>query len=319
MKAIVINNYGSADVLQLKQLAMPIPKDNEIRIKIHATGVSTGDVHLRAAEPFAVRLFFGLIKPKINILGGVLAGEVEAVGSKVKLFKKGDRVFGTTGMQFGAYAEYVCLPENATLGEMPANITWEQAASIPFGGNTALYFLKKANIRSGQKVLIIGASGAVGSAAVQLAKYFGAEVTGICSTSNMELVKSLGADKVIDYTKQDFTALGENYHVIFDTAGKSSFGRSLKSLNKNGYYLLAAAGLSQMIKGAWASMSGSKKVVSGIMKETPEDVIFFRELVEAGKFKPLIGRMFSLEQAADAHRHVERGGKIGNVVITVNQ
>jgi len=317
MKAIEYTKYGSPEVLQLTELEKPNPKDNEVRIKGYATGVSSGDVHLRAADPFAVRLFFGLTRPKIKILGGVVAGEVDAVGTGVKRFKKGDRIYGSTGMQFGAYAEYVCLPENGTLGVMPANITFEEAASIPFGGNTALYFLKKANIKPGQKVLIYGASGAVGSAAVQLAKYFGAQVTGVCSTSNIDVVKSLGADRVIDYTKQDFTTLGVTYDVIFDTVGKSPFAGSLTSLSENGYYLMAAAGLSQMIKGAWASMTGSKKVVSGIMKETAEDVNFFKELVETGKFKPIIDKTYPLEQIAVAHRYVDKGHKKGNVVIRV--
>lgn len=318
MKAIVCTKYGPPDVLQLASVEKPAPGDNEILIKIHATAVSSGDVHLRKADPFAIRLFFGLTKPKRKILGYVLAGEIEAVGKDVKLFKKGDRVFGTTGMRMGAYAGYVCLPEDGVLGIMPANMTYEEAASIPFGGNTALYFLKKGNIQRGQKVLIYGASGAIGTAAVQLAKHFGAEVTGVCSTSNLEMVKSLGAGRVIDYTAADFTKSGETYDVIFDTVGKSSFSGSIRSLNENGTLILAAAGLPQMVRGLWTSMTSSKKVISGVMSEKAEDVDLFKELIEAGKIKPVIDRTYPLEQIADAHQYVDKGHKKGNVVITID-
>ena len=317
MKAIVITNYGAPEVLQLGQVEKPVPKDNEVRIKIHATSVTSGDWHLRKADPFAVRLFFGLLRPQKNILGFVVAGEIESVGKDVQRFKKGDPVFGTTGMHFGAYAEYVCLPEDGVLALKPANMTYEEAAAIPFGGNTAWYFLKKAHIQRGQKVLIYGASGAVGTAAVQLAKYLGAEVTAVCSTTNVEMVKSLGADKAIDYTKEDFTQSGETYDVIFDTVGKSSFSDCIRSLKKEGYLLLAAAGPTQMLQGIWTSLTSRRKVVSGVMSETAEDMVFFKELIEAGKIQPVIDRTYPLEQIAEAHRYVEKGHKKGNVVIKV--
>jgi len=222
-------------------------------------------------------------------------------------------------MSFGAYAEYTCLPEEGVIAQKPSNMTYEEAAAIPFGGNTALYFLRKGNIQSGQNVLIYGASGAVGTAAVQLAKYFGAKVTGVSSSANLELVKSLGADKVIDYTKEDFSKNGESYDVIFDTVGKSSFSSSKRSLKKNGYLILAAAGPSQMIRGLWSSMTSSKKVISGVMSEKAKDLIFFKELIEAGQIKSTIDRRYPLEQTAKAHTYVEKGHKKGNVIITVQQ
>ena len=319
MKAIVYTQYGSPEVLHLKEVEKPIPTEKEILIRVKATAVNSADWRLRKADPFAVRLFFGFTKPKKTILGGVFAGEIEAVGKDVTLFKAGDQVFGSTGMSFGAYAEYKCLPEGGIVAIKPNHTTYAEAAAVPFGGSTALYFLRKATIKSGQKVLIYGASGAVGTAAVQLARYFGAEVTGVCSTTNVEMVKSLGAHQVIDYTKDDFTKNGETYDVIFDTVGKISFSGSITSLNKKGTLILGASGLSQMVKGFWISITSSKKVLSGIISETTADLIFLKEVIENGKLKSIIDRSYPLEQIAEAHSYVEKGHKKGNVVITFTE
>ena len=317
MKAIVYTHYGPPEVLQLKEVEKPSPRDNEILLKVKATAVNSGDWRLRKADPFAVRIFLGLIKPKINILGSVFSGEVELIGQDVKLFKIGDQVFGHTDMRFGAYAEYKCLPENGTLALKPDRLTHTEAAAIPFGGTAALHFIKKAAIKPGQKVLINGASGAVGSAAVQLAKHFGATVTGVCSTANIDLVKSLGADKAIDYTKEDFTQNGEKYDVIFDTVNKVSFSNGLKSLNKKGLLILSAAGMSEMFQGFWTSLTSSKKVMTGVISHSSEGIIFLKGLIETGKLKPVVDKTYSFVQIAEAHAYVEKGHKKGNVAITL--
>lgn len=317
MKAIIYQQYGSPEVLQLKDVEKPMPKAHEILLKIKATAVNSGDVRLRKADPFAVRFLFGLMKPKLNILGSVFSGEVESVGSAVKLFKIGDQVFGHTDMRFGAYAEYICLPENGSLALKPANITHSEAAAIPFGGVTAWHFIKKAAIKPEQKVLIVGASGAVGSAAVQLVKSYGAHVTGVCSTGNIALVKSIGADKVIDYTKEDFTQNDETYDLIFDTVNTISVSRSLRSLNKNGTMILSAAGLPEMIQGLWISKTSNRKVLTGVISHKAEDIIFLKELIEAGKFKPVIDRTYPLAQMAEAHAYVEKGHKKGNIIVNI--
>lgn len=317
MKAITYSKYGGPEVLQLKQVDKPIPKDNEILIRIFATAANSGDVRLRKADPWAVRLFFGLTKPRINILGAFLSGEIEAVGKKVTKFKIGDKVFGATGMGFGAYAEYKCLPEDGILAIKPNNISHAEAATISFGGTTALYFLRKANIKSGQKVLIYGASGSVGTAAVQLAKYYGAEVTGVCSTSNAALVKSLDADKVIDYTKEDFTMNGETYDVIFVTVDKLLFSKSIKSLKTNGTLILGSTGISQMLKGLWTSLTSDQKFISGVISQKADDIIFLKELIEKGDYKAVVDRSYPLEQMVEAHRYVEQGHKRGNVAIKI--
>lgn len=320
MKAIVYTKYGSPNVLQLKEVEKPEPKHNEILIRIKATAVNSGDIRLRKADPFAVRLFFGLFKPKINILGGVFSGEIESIGSEVQRFNVGDEVFGHTDMSFGTYAGYKCFPENGSIALKPTTISHQEAAVIPFGGVTALHLLKKANIQQGQKVLIFGASGAVGTAAVQLAKHFGAVVTGVCSTANIDLVKSLGADKVIDYTKEDFTKNGETYDVIFDTVNKMSISDSLQSLKIYGTLILSAAGLSEMVQGTRASITSNKKikVLTGIISHTTEDIIFLKQLIEVGQLKPVIDRTYSLGQMAEAHTYVEKGHKKGNVAIEIH-
>jgi NADPH:quinone reductase-like Zn-dependent oxidoreductase len=320
MKAIVYTEYGSPAVLHLKDVEKPIAKQNEILIRIKATAVNSGDVRLRKADPFAVRLFFGLFKPKTSILGSVFSGEIESIGSGVQRFKVGDDVFGHTDMSFGTYAAYKCFPENGSIALKPKTISYQEAAVIPFGGTTALHFLKKASIQKGQKVLIFGASGAVGTAAVQLAKYFGANVTGVCSTANVALVKSLGADKVIDYIKEDFTKNGETYDVIFDTVNKMSISDSLQSLKIYGTLILSAAGLSKTLNGAWISMTSNKKikVLTGMISHSSDDINFLKKLIELGQLKPVIDKTYPMEQMVEAHTYVEKGHKKGNVAIEIN-
>jgi NADPH:quinone reductase-like Zn-dependent oxidoreductase len=317
MKAAVYTQYGSPEVLRPMEVTAPAPKANEILIRIKATAVNSGDVRLRKADPFAVRFIFGLLKPKINVLGSVFSGEVEKVGAQVKLFKPGDQVFGHTNMSFGAYAEYICLPEDGSLAIKPANISHNEAAVIPFGGVTALHFLKKAQIKAGQKVLIVGASGAVGSAAVQLAKSYGAIVSAVCSTANVDLVRSIDADKVIDYTREDFTQNGEIYDLIFDTVNTVSVSRSLKSLAKNGIMILSAAGMPEMIQGSVVSMTSNRKVLTGVISHKAADIIFLKELIEKGKYKPVIDRTYPLDKIAEAHAYAEKGHKKGNIAIEV--
>ena len=264
-----------------------------------------------------MRIIMGFRGPRKKIFGTDLAGKIESVGKDVRLFKKGDQIFGSTG-GFGAHAEYVCLSEEEVLAIKPTNMTYEEVAAVFFAGHTALHFLRKENIQSGQKVLIYGASGAVGTFAVQLARYFGAEVTGVCSTTNLEMVKSLGADKVIDYTKEDITKSGETYDIIFDTVGKSPFSGSIRSLKKKGFYLRTVhMTLSPIVRGLWTSMTSSKKVIGGVASEHKEYLIFLKELIEAGNIKSVIDRRYPLEQIAEAYRYVDKGHKKGNVVITL--
>lgn len=302
MKAMVCIKYGKPDILQLKEVEKPAPKEHEILVKIHATTVTSGDCRVRSFNSplllwLPMRLVLGLRKPRKPILGVELAGEVVEVGKNVTQFKKGDQLFAMTGMKFGGYAEYICLSEKGTMAIKPENITYEEAASISFGGTTALHFFRKGRIQAGQKVLIYGASGAVGTAAVQLASYYGAEVTGVCSAENSELVKSLGADHVINYKNEDFIKRKERYDLIFDAVGKLTKNDCKEALALNGRFV---------------SVEGQ-----GIVKVQKEDLFFLKKLMEEGQIKSVIDRRYSLEQVPAAHEYVETGRKIGNVVVTL--
>jgi len=335
MKAIVWTKYGPPEVLQLKEVEKPTPKDNEILVKIHATTVTSGDCEQRSLKlsflyRLLMRLYIGIRKPKrITILGMELSGEIELVGKDVKRFKEGDQVFAATDfIGMGTYAEYICLPEepeegnkatNSQVAIKPTNMTHEEAAPVPIGGLEALNFLRKGNIQSGQKVLINGAGGTIGTYAVQLAKYFGAEVTGVESTGKLDMLRSIGADQVIDYTQEDFTKSGETYDFILDVVSKSSFSGSISSLKENGCYLIANPGLSKMVRGRKISKKSSKKVIFGATYPKTEDLLFLKELIEAGKIKSIIDRRYPLEQTAEAHRYVETGDKKGHVVITLEE
>jgi NADPH:quinone reductase-like Zn-dependent oxidoreductase len=319
MKAIVYRKYGPPEVLQPEEIPKPIPVDDEVLVKVFATTVTSGDWHLRKADPFLVRLFNGFFKPrKWTILGSEFSGAIEAIGANVKRFKVGDRVFGSTGMALGSYAEYICLPQDGILEKTPSNLDRNEAAAVFFGGNTALHFFRKAKIKEGQEVLVYGASGSVGTAAVQLAKYYGTRVTAVCSTANVDLVRSLGADAVVDYTKNDFSKSGKTYDIVFDTVGKSPFMGSVRSLRNNGYYLRAVhTDLVPVLLGLWISLTSKKSVIGGIAVERSDDLVLLKELIEAGKYRPVIYKRYPMEQMADAHRHAEQGHKRGNVVITL--
>ncbi|MFC1487685.1 NAD(P)-dependent alcohol dehydrogenase [Thermoproteota archaeon] len=327
MKAIIWTKYGSPEVLQLKEVEKPVPKDNEVLIRIEATTVTSGDCEQRSLKlPFwhrlPMRAYVGLRKPKrITILGMELAGEIEEIGKNVKQCIESDQIFAATGfIGMGTYAEYICLPEEPEEGALvikPTNMTYEEAATVPVGGLEALSFLRKGNVKSGQTVLINGAGGTIGPFAIQLAKHFGAEVTAVDSTTKLGMLSSIGADQVIDYTQEDFTKSGATYDFILDLVGKSSFSGKIRSLNQNGCYLISNPTLKQMIRGRWTSLTNSRKMIFGAATPKTEDLIFLKELIEAGKIKPVIDRTYPLEQTAEAHRYVETGQKKGQVVITV--
>jgi NADPH:quinone reductase-like Zn-dependent oxidoreductase len=331
MKAIVSTEYGPPEVLKLKEIDKPQIEDNEILIRVHATTVTFGEIAARnfpkimSPRKFTMplilwlpsRIMFGIRKPKNKILGAEFSGEIEAIGKGSRQFKVGDQVFGYRGPSFGAYAEYLCMSEEGIVSKKPINMTYEEAAGVPYGALTALTLLRKVDIKPGQKVLINGASGGIGSYAVQLVKHYGAEVTGVCSTTKIEYVKSLGADHAIDYMKEDFTKNGETYDVIFDILRKTSFSRCKKSLTKDGIYLLASFKLRQILQMIGTKIVGSKKVICALSIESPKDLVHIKELIEDGKIKSIIDRRYPLEQIVEAHKYVENGHKKGNVVITV--
>jgi NADPH:quinone reductase-like Zn-dependent oxidoreductase len=319
MKAVVFDRYGPPEVLHLADVAKPVPKDDDVRVRVRATTVCAGDIRLRRAAPFFLRTYSGLFRPsKINILGMEFAGTVESVGKRVTLFGPGDEVFGSTGLRFGAYAEYVCVSEGPLLARRPINVTPEQAVALPYGGVSALHFLRAAGVRAGHRVLVYGASGSVGTCAVQLAKHFGAQITAVCSTANVELVRALGADGVIDYTKEDFSAAGATYDIVFDTVGKSGFWRSLKALKRGGAYVRSTSGLlSPTLGRAWASLVGAGRVIQGMARTRAGDLSLLIELVETGKLQPVIDRTYPVGAIAEAHRLAESGHKKGAVVIIV--
>lgn len=335
MKAIVYHDYGAPEVLQVEEVEKPVPKDNEVLVKVYATTVTSGDIKSRSSNFFPVpwligRMMTGFTKPKRSVLGMEFSGVIESTGKNITRFKAGDQVFGTTtGLKFGSYAEYICMPEipssknalsNNVLTIKPANCTYEEAATFPVAGLTALVFLRDmAKIRSGHKILINGASGSVGACSIQLAKYYGAEATGVCSSANMELVKSLGADKAIDYSKEDFTKNGETYDIILDAVSFSSFSRCKKSLKQKGIYLATAPTMATIFQMIGTSIVGGKKVMFGGAAENIDDLIILREIIEEGKIKAVIDRVYPLEQIIEAHRYVDQGHKKGNVVITVAQ
>jgi NADPH:quinone reductase-like Zn-dependent oxidoreductase len=326
MKAIVWTAYGSPDGLELREVETPTPKDNEVRIRVFATTVTAGDCEMRRLQlplmlGLPMRLAVGVRRPtRKTILGMELAGEIESVGKDVTLFSTGDQVFGIPAFFQGTYAEYVCLgetPDEGVLATKPANLSYEEAAAVPVGGLEALHHLRQASVQSGQKILVNGAGGTIGTMAVQLAKHFGAEVTAVDTGAKFDMLRSIGADQVIDFTQEDIFGCGETYDVIFDVVGKASFSGSMRSLVEGGVYVSANPRVSQMIGGLWTSMTSSKKVITATSRHTTEDLVFLKELIEAGKIKPVIDSRFPLERVPEAHRYVERGGKKGNVVITV--
>ena len=319
MRAVVFDRYGAPDVLRIEDVEQPVPKEHEVLVKMHATTVTRSDCAVRAGKPFISRFFTGLRRPKQRILGTELAGEVEAVGAAVHEFAVGDHVFGTTStFRFGTHAEFICMQESAPLAHKPAGMSFEEAAAVCDGVILALMGLRAAGLRKGQKIVIYGASGSIGTAGVQLARYFEADVTAVCNTKNLELVRSLGADRVIDYTQEDFTKNGETYDVIFDAVGKHSFRRCRDSLKQGGIYV-ATDGLRNLILALWTPRLGGKKVMFPIPpRYTKKDVLFLKELIETGRYRAVIDRRYPLEAVVEATTYVETKQKTGNVVLTIN-
>lgn len=323
MKAVVYERYGPPEVLELKDVDKPVPKDNEVLIKTQVTTVSSADCRVRSLKvPYGFgllsRLALGISRPRQKILGSELAGTVESVGKDVLTFKAGDEVFAFGDAGMGCYAEYRCMPEDGLLALKPANLTFEQAAALSFGGTTALHFLRRANVRKGEKVLVNGASGTVGTACVQLARYFGAEVTGVCSPAKMELVRSLGATHVIDYAQEDFTRNGQTYDVIIDSVGTAPFSRCKASLAERGRLVLISASLPEMLQSLWVSLTGKKKVIAGMALGRPEDLRLLAELAKEGEFLPVIDRRYPLAEIVEAHRYADTGRKRGTLVISLH-
>ena len=322
MRAMVYTRYGPPEVLRLAEVATPVPRNDEVLIRVRATTVSAPDFRCRSfTVPLSfwipARLALGVLKPRRSILGAELAGEIAETGKAVTKFKRGDRIFAATLMRFGAYAEYACLPESGVIAHMPTTMSYEEAAAVPIGARAALHFLKKANITSGQKVLVYGASGSVGTFAVQLAKHYGADVTGVCSGANVDLVKSLGADAAVDYTREDFAARGETYDVIFVAVDKGSFTDCMRALKRKGIYLNATTPV-RTLRMRWATLASGKRIVTGEHpKEDADDLVFLKGLIEEGKLRSAIDRRYPLERIVEAHRYVDLGHKKGNVVITV--
>ena len=322
MKAILWTAYGPPQVLQLGEADQPVPREKEVLVRVRASSVTTGDCEMRRLKlplflGLPMRLYTGVRRPsRITILGQELAGEVEAAGRDVKRFKPGDPVFGTSDLRLGTYAQYACIPEHL-LAPKPSNLSYEQAAAVPLGGQEALYYLHKAGIRPGQNVLVYGAGGSIGTMAVQIARSYGAEVTAVDRASKLDMLRSIGAAHVIDYTRQDFTQSGLTYDVIFDVVGQSPFSGSLDCLKEQGYYLIANPSLSHMLRSPWASKKNGKKILYGKSEQKVEDLLQLKELIEAGKITPVIDRIYPLEQTAEAHAYVETGEKKGSVVITI--
>jgi NADPH:quinone reductase-like Zn-dependent oxidoreductase len=318
MKAIVYTKYGGPEVLNLQEIPKPIIKENEILIRQHATTVNSGDVRLRKADPYLVRLVYGVLKPKLQVLGMVISGTIEEVGEKVTSYKVGDDVFGLNQKYLGCNAQYVAVPDNEPLAIKPSNVNFEEASSFVFGGHTALHFLKKATLQAGQKIMIYGASGAVGTSAIQIAKYYGAEVTAVTSTKNLDFVRSIGADHVIDYTQVDLTTIKDKYDVIYETVDKCSIAKLSKLLKPDGTLILGAVIIKGLLIGLWHSKRSKFKLIAGVAEVNSKDMNTIKELVEIGALKPVIDKTYKLEQTSLANEYVDQGHKKGNVVIKID-